>query len=748
MVDSEPIPLSSRFAKLKRNMIACRERDVAESFYRLLRELRREADEVAAAGTDAVPTIDYFDIHDAAKAAAFRKALRRRGVAVIKRVIPPAVAQAWKEETLDYMADNPQQQQQRTTTTNTTDTNSMMMDLDSDMGGMGMGMGELGGGGMGNYQLSSSPPQKHDGLYDLYWSPGQVRARADSRLLDAQRFAMGTWHASDENALVGPEYPVAYADRLRVRRPSTTSDASSFFDVGVGGSGGGGSVGIHVDNGSVERWEPDGYGASGTYGPVFSGQWEDHDPWDSSPRLRITTDLYNRAGSCSMFRMFQGFLSLSSIPAGSGSLTVCPMLQLSTAYLLLRPFFTPRFKSPLLTAATDGMGTGVGDIPIGMDIGGNRNNRARTETEYLHPNNWNLNVSQTSILHGAVPGYVHEVNSTLHPHLQLHRTMVSIPDIEPGDYVIWHPDTIHDVDSTPNDSFLRAATTNVDLGGSNYSGSGFTSSSLRSSSSSSPSSSSSSYAPLNFPSNYSFLSGGIPNPNPIPSFSPTFTPTMAMTMTSSSTPSSSLSSSVSTTTTTTTTTSSSPYITSTTNSSTKATAATINPQYKTRSSLAVVEPSPSPSAVLYIPACPLTQTNALYLARQRRSFLLGQPAPDFMGVACGSSSSSSMSSGGGGERDHAGRSGVQDVADAGGDEGLRSMGLAPWDETGGSGSGYRGYAHNNNNYGSGYSYGCDARSREKGPREREKDARLLRLANDILFPDRFDGVSKKVAGRR
>jgi hypothetical protein len=764
MADSEPIPLSSRFAKLKRNMIACRERDVAESFYRLLRELRREADEVAAAGMDAVPTIDYFDIHDAAKAAAFRKALRRRGVAVIKRVIPPAVAQAWKEETLDYMADNPNQQQQRkTATTTATAISNMMMDLDTDMGDMGMGleMGGFGDGGLGDYQLSSPPPPKHDGLYDLYWSPGQVRARADSRLLEAQRFAMGTWHASDENALVGPEYPVAYADRLRVRRPSTTADAASPFFEAVGGS-----VGIHVDNGSVERWEPDGYGASGTYGPVFSGRWEDFDPWDSSPRLRITTDLYNRAGSCSMFRMFQGFLSLSSIPAGSGSLTVCPMLQLSTAYLLLRPFFTPRFKSPLSTAATDGMGAAAGDIPIGMDIGGNRKNRARTEAEYLHPNNWNLNVSQTSILHGAVPGYVHEVNSSLHPHLQLHRTMVSIPDIEPGDYVIWHPDAIHDVDSAPNNTFLRgAASTNLDLGSNAYSVS--TSSSLRSSSnitpsssSSSPTSSSSSYTPLNFPSGYSFLPGG--NGNPTPSFSPTFPPTMT---TSSSTPSSSLSSSSSVSTTTTT--SPSPYATT----STKATAAISNPHYKTHPSLSVIQPNPSPSVVLYIPACPLTQTNALYLARQRRSFLLGQPAPDFMGVvsssissismpgglACGgngSINSGSSGGGGGGERDHPGRSGVQDVADAGGDEGLRSMGLAPWDEAGsGSGGGYRSYAHShNNNYGSGsgigYGYGYDVRSREKGPREREKDARLLRLANDILFPDRFDGVCEKVGGRR
>ncbi|KAI0421732.1 hypothetical protein F5X98DRAFT_360909 [Xylaria grammica] len=522
MLDSvEPIPLSSRFAKLKRNMIACREKDVAESFYRLLRALRKEADDIATRGSDVIPTIDYFDIHDSAKASAFRKALRRRGVAVIRRVVPTTVAQAWKEETLDYIADNP--------------------------------------------QTRGYPP--HDPqLFDLYWSPSQVRARADSRLLDAQRFAMRTWHANDERALVSTEYPVVYADRLRVRTPDDTSLAG----------------GAHVDNGSVERWEPDGYGASGTYSPIFSGRWEDYDPWDSSARLRITTDLYNRSGSCSMFRMFQGILSLSSAPAGSGALTVCPMLQLSTAYLLLRPFFTPRYKDPAAKMMDGDMGMGSAG--------------RKTELDFLHPNNWNLNVSQTSILHGAVPGYVQELSSALHPHLQLERTMVSVPDLGPGDYVIWHPDAVHAVDTA---------------------------------------------------------------------------------------------------------------------------CAAAPPSYRSHP-----RHTPPDTTILYIPACPLTQTNALYLSRQRRAFLLGLAAPDF------------FEAGSPGERDHAGRAGVQDVADAGGEEGLRSMGLTPWEPRRlGSGSG--------SEKSKGGTTSSGARDRE-----REKDAELLRLANGILFPDRFDGVLKKGGGRR
>ncbi|KAI0151632.1 DUF1479-domain-containing protein [Xylariaceae sp. FL1272] len=502
ILDSEPIALAPRFATMKRNMIACREKQVAESFYRLLRQLRKETETIASCGSDIIPVIDYFDIQNSAKVAAFKKAVQNRGVAVIRHVIPPTVAQSWKEETTDYISDSPQ---------------------------------------MRGHLWNASQ------RLDMYWSPGQVRARADSRLLEAQRFAMSNWHSSDESALVSSNHPVAYADRLHIRTPGDTSLA----------------IGPHVDNGSVERWEPDGYGQAGMYQPIFEGRFEDYDPWDSSSRLRVTADLYNKASSCSMFRMFQGWLSLSNIPPGDDSLLVCPMLHLSTAYLLLRPFFTPRYKNP-------------------------------ASNNFLHPTNWNLNVSQTSVLHGAVPGYTQELSTALHPHLDLNRTLVSIPALSPGDYVIWHPDMIHAM------------------------------------------------GPL------------YPTSNAWPS------------LMSRPTSESSFDSMFS-----------------------------INNNASAHSNLS--------TTVLYVPACPLTQTNALYLSRQRRAFLLGLAAPDF-------SQSGNHSS----ERDHLARPGVQDVSDAGGEEGLRSMGLTPWED----------------------------RSVTRGNRREQKEAELLSLANAILFPDRFDTFAK------
>ena len=71
------------------------------------------------------------------------------------------------------------------------------------------------------------------------------------------------------------------------------------------------------------------------------------------------------------------------------------------------------------------------------------------------------------------------------------------------------------------------------------------------------------------------------------------------------------------------------------------------------------------SSVLYIPSCPLTVSNAEFMARQREAFLAGTPCPDF--------------GGGKGESEHFGRMGVEDVRSVNGVEGMRAFGLEAWD---------------------------------------------------------------------
>jgi hypothetical protein len=211
---------------------------------------------------------------------------------------------------------------------------------------------------------------------------------------------MNAWHSSDPDALISTSTPLTYADRLRIRQPGDSGFA----------------LGPHVDGGSVERWEKNGYGIKDVYQKVFSGDWEDYDPWQSSRRLAAVTDLYQGAGACSMFRMFQGWLSMSKTGPGEGTLQVNPMIKLTTAYMLLRPFF--RAIEPLEVDASSG----------------------RPSKQYLSPDNWTFEREYTPELQGATLGNSQEFTEALHPHLELSKSMVHIPDIEPGDYVVWHCD--------------------------------------------------------------------------------------------------------------------------------------------------------------------------------------------------------------------------------------------------------------------------------------------------------------------
>lgn len=240
-------------------------------------------------------------------------------------------------------------------------------------------------------------PANNPQVFELYWSPPQVRARAHPDMLSAQTSLMNIWHANDKNALISTSQPLAYADRVRIRQPGDSQFA----------------LGPHVDGGSVERWEPNGYGLGGVYDKIWRGRWEEYDPWESSCRVPAVSDNYQGSGSCSMFRMFQGWLGLSNTAPNEGTLLVNPLLQLATAYFLLRPFFEP---------VTTKIGAGK---------------------EYLQPENWRLKTGEqiSTALHGASPGHGQELNDALHPHLDLASSMVHVPKITPGDFVVWHCDS-------------------------------------------------------------------------------------------------------------------------------------------------------------------------------------------------------------------------------------------------------------------------------------------------------------------
>lgn len=244
--------------------------------------------------------------------------------------------------------------------------------------------------------MPSGFPPAQPAVYELYWTPSQILARGHPNVLKTQAFLMSQWHSANESALISTANPITYADRLRIRQPG---------DAGF-------ALGPHIDAGSCERWEENGYGRGNVYRDIFNGAWEKYDPWESSCRLPVVADLYNGAGACSMFRMFQGWLSMSETGPGEGTLMVNPLLGKATAYVLLRPFFTPK-RSLAETSAS----------------------------AFLDSDNWTMEAEPTPVLQGAVPSNAQELNDALHPHLRLDVTMVHIPTVRPGDYVAWHCDS-------------------------------------------------------------------------------------------------------------------------------------------------------------------------------------------------------------------------------------------------------------------------------------------------------------------
>jgi hypothetical protein len=356
---ADAIPLPDRFATVKQDLIHDNETAITASWSRLLKTLRSEIDQISTIGSPIIPEIEFSEITNHSRVLPFENGLRKRGAAVIRGVVSESEALAWKHEIRDYIAKNGDK--------------------------------------------TKAFPKDKPAVYELYWSPGQIKARAYPNLLETQKFLMSFWYSQDKNARIRTDIPVSYADRLRMRMPGDSGFA----------------LAAHVDGGSAERWEAEGYGRGSVYDSVWAGKWEDFDPWEMSCRLPVESDLYNGAGACSMFRMWQGWLGMSVTGAGEGTLLVNPLFKLATVYYLLRPFFSPK--------------------NIDVEASG-----------YLDESNWSLDPIQTPALQGAALGCTQELTNALHPHLELSKSMVHIPAVRPGDYVAWHCDSIHAVDKVHN----------------------------------------------------------------------------------------------------------------------------------------------------------------------------------------------------------------------------------------------------------------------------------------------------------
>lgn len=371
-------PLPDEFRALKLALVADHdEAAIVASWTRLLAALRTENETIARLGPDVIPQVRFSHLEQ--DLADQRAELHKRGVAVVRGVIPEAEARAYKDQVEEYVQQN-----------------------------------SVSAGGPGTRGFPPENPQ----VFELYWSAPQLAARCHPNLMRVQQQLMQSlWHVSDPQAPVDLGQPIMYADRLRIRQPGDARFA----------------LGPHQDGGSVERWDRRGYGLGHVYDDVFAGRWDDekegYDAWDAGKRSVAVTDLHAGLGACSVFRAFQGWLSISHVGPRQGTLQVYPLAKLATVYTLLRPFFRPV-------------------KPVGGD------SSKKNMEDFLCPDNWVFTgaAAMTSDLQGATPGHGQEFPSSpsdavpLHPHLELARTMVHIPQVAPGDYVIWHCDGIHAVD--------------------------------------------------------------------------------------------------------------------------------------------------------------------------------------------------------------------------------------------------------------------------------------------------------------
>jgi len=144
----------------------------------------------------------------------------------------------------------------------------------------------------------------------------------------------------------------------------------------------------HCDAGSVERWVDKGY--QGVYEDIFADNFTEYDPFNAA--YRNTTQEIESPAVSHVFRTFQGWVALTEQGPGDGTLQLIPIAK-SMAFILTRAL---------------------------MD-----------------------DVSENDLC-GSKPARALSVNSTYHALLL--RGLVSIPKMNAGDTVWWHPDVVHAVE--------------------------------------------------------------------------------------------------------------------------------------------------------------------------------------------------------------------------------------------------------------------------------------------------------------
>ncbi|KAG2202535.1 hypothetical protein INT47_012529 [Mucor saturninus] len=332
------IGLDPSFLTLKQEIAPKDPAILNNAYQRLLTSFQKESVEIKEKGSSVIPQVSFADIQSNGGQfpPSIAEEIRKRGCVVIRNVVSREEAQGYKQQIKEYIGQHAK-----------------------DLGG-----------------FPTNDPQ----VWEVYWSRSQVAARSHPNFNTATLALNKIWHA-EENTVIDLEKNLGYCDRLRIRKAHDQSFALQ----------------EHIDSGSLERWLDPEYRKC--YTEIFNGNWENHDSFDATHRVEARMDYYNSPGGCSVFRNFQGWLAMSDIKTGGGTLRVCPLLKQSTAYFLMKPLI----EENLL------------------------------KNDYI----------------GALPGLCQGIGKTDYP--EIVDTMVSMPDVGYGDAVFWHCDQVHAVEPK-NDS--------------------------------------------------------------------------------------------------------------------------------------------------------------------------------------------------------------------------------------------------------------------------------------------------------
>ncbi|KAI8877328.1 DUF1479-domain-containing protein [Backusella circina FSU 941] len=302
-----------------------------DAYSRVVTSFEAEKSVILEKGPSIIPQVEFKDLADAKFPKHMVDEIRKRGCVVVRNVYDQEEARSYKNDIESYIKQNK--------------------------------------------EAITGFPEQNPQVFELYWSRPQVKARSHKNFTKVTVALNHLWHATDDT-IIDLSKNLVYCDRLRIR---SAGDASFALQE-------------HIDSGSLERWQDPTYRKC--YTDIFNGNWENYDPYEATHRVNAKMDLYGSAGGCSVFRNFQGWVAMSHITPGGGTLRVCPLIKESTAYFMMKPLLR----------------------------------------ENLDKNDYC----------GAFPGLSQYITATDHPLIR--DSMVSLPEMRPGDAIFWHCDQVHSVE--------------------------------------------------------------------------------------------------------------------------------------------------------------------------------------------------------------------------------------------------------------------------------------------------------------